>query len=51
MLLDLTKRVAAIEACLKLPELNVPTSRAGDLFPACEAPPRTVEVGDPGETE
>jgi hypothetical protein len=41
MLLDLQKRVAGLEARLKMPETNVPTSTAGELFPASEAPAST----------
>lgn len=51
MLLDLQKRVAGLEARLKMPELNIPTSGARELFPASEAPAHTVEVGESDGTE
>jgi hypothetical protein len=51
MLLDLQKRVAGLEARLKMPESKIPTPEAGELFPASEAPTHTVEVGESDGTE
>jgi hypothetical protein len=48
VLLDLTKRVAAIEAHLKIPEVNRPTQHAGDLFEVSSAP---VAMGAVNETK
>jgi len=43
MLLDLQKRVAGLEARLKMPETNVHTPTAGELFPTSE--PSAAPVG------
>jgi hypothetical protein len=51
ILLDIQKRVAAIEARLKMPDVNTPIHQAGDLFPTSEAQVMPVEVGDPVEAE
>jgi hypothetical protein len=44
ILLDLTKRVAAIEARLRMPETNIPTPVSGDLFQESEAPAASFAV-------
>lgn len=51
MLLDLQKRVAELEARLKMAGMNIPTPQAGDLFPTSEPPATPVGVSESDETE
>lgn len=46
MFLDLQKRLAAIEARLKMPETNIPGLESRDLFPEGSAPEIAEGVGD-----